>query len=109
MSDNLRPALYGAQYTAAVASRQPGGELVRSRVVGKHCESGDIVVHDVGLPTDAVGGDLLAVPVTGAYGRSMGSNYNMLSRPGVIAVRDGRAYEIVRRETIDDQLALDVG
>lgn len=109
MSDNLRPALYGAQYTAAVASRAPEGEPVRSRVVGKHCESGDIVVHAVGLPTDTVAGDLLAVPVTGAYGRSMGSNYNMISRPGVVAVRDGRAYEILRRETIDDQLALDVG
>ncbi len=109
MSDNLRPALYGAQYTAAVASRQPEGKLVRSRVVGKHCESGDIVVHGVGLPADVVSDDLLAVPVTGAYGRSMGSNYNMISRPGVVAVRDGKAYEIVRRETIADQLALDVG
>lgn len=109
MSDNLRPALYDAQYTAAIVSRVANGEIVRSRVVGKHCESGDIVVHGVGLPSGVESGDLLAVPVTGAYGRSMGSNYNMLARPGVVAVHDGKAYEIVRRETIADQLALDVG
>ncbi|VEI13750.1 diaminopimelate decarboxylase [Trueperella bialowiezensis] len=109
MSDNLRPALYGANYTAALASRNADGELVRSRVVGKHCESGDIVVHNVGLPDSVEAGDLLAVPVTGAYGRSMGSNYNMMCRPGVVAVVDGQAREIVRRETIDDLLALDVG
>ncbi|MCM3906793.1 diaminopimelate decarboxylase [Trueperella bernardiae] len=108
MSDNLRPALYGAQYTALVANRLVEGEEARCRVVGKHCESGDIVVHDVALPPLAAG-DLLAVPVTGAYGRSMGSNYNMLPRPGVVSVRDGHCRVILRRETIEDQLALDVG
>lgn len=109
MSDNIRPALYGANYTAAIVSRSSDAETRRSRVVGKHCESGDIVVHNVALEGDVQRGDLLAVPATGAYGRSMGSNYNMLSRPGVVAVEDGQAFEIVRRETVDDQLALDVG
>lgn len=109
MSDNIRPALYGANYTAAVVSRATKAAAIRSRVVGKHCESGDIVVNSVALPADAIYGDLLAVPVTGAYGRSMASNYNMLARPGVVAVEDGRAWPILRRETIDDQLGLDVG
>ncbi|MEW6939304.1 diaminopimelate decarboxylase [Trueperella pyogenes] len=108
MSDNLRPALYGAAYTAAVVNRAADGEAVRCRIVGKHCESGDILVHDVALPP-VQRGDLLAVPVTGAYGRSMGSNYNMLSRPAVLAVRDGKCEVILRRETIADQLALDLG
>ncbi|MBR6459521.1 MAG: diaminopimelate decarboxylase [Actinomycetaceae bacterium] len=107
MSDNIRPALYDAQYTASVISRQAGDESVRSRVVGKHCESGDIVVHDVALPADIRAGDLLAVPVTGAYGRSMASNYNMLTRPGVVAVRDGQARYLVRPETVEDLLNLD--
>lgn len=109
MSDNIRPALYDANYTAAIVSRRANGEPVRSRVVGKHCESGDIVVHDVALPSDIAAGDLLAVPATGAYGRSMGSNYNMIPRPGVVAVENGEAWEIVRREKVDDLLALDVG
>jgi diaminopimelate decarboxylase len=109
MSDNLRPALYGAQYTATVASRSAAEETVRARVVGKHCESGDIVVHDVALPADVAPGDLLAVPVTGAYGRSMASNYNWVPRPPVLAVRDGVVRVLVRRETEDDLLALDQG
>ena len=109
MSDNLRPALYGARYTAALASRAGGATTVPARVVGKHCESGDIVVHDVALPDDVAPGDLLAVPATGAYGRSMASNYNHVPRPPVIAVRDGAARVIVRRETEDDLLALDLG
>lgn len=109
MSDNIRPALYDAQYTAALVSRRSDAEPVRSRVVGKHCESGDIVVYDVGLPADLRAGDLLAVPATGAYGRSMASNYNMLSRPGVVSVENGEARFIIRPETIADQLALDVG
>ncbi|GEN78359.1 diaminopimelate decarboxylase [Actinotalea fermentans] len=109
MSDNLRPALYGARYTAALASRRGGATTVAARVVGKHCESGDIVVHDVALPDDVAPGDLLAVPATGAYGRSMASNYNHVPRPPVIAVRDGAARVIVRRETEDDLLALDLG
>lgn len=107
MSDNIRPALYEADYTAALASRAPSEDTVRSRVVGKHCESGDIVVRDLALSADLAPGDLLAVPVTGAYGRSMASNYNMLARPGVIAVRGGRARWILRAETISDLLALD--
>lgn len=109
MSDNIRTVLYDATYTAALASRTADAEPVLSRVVGKHCESGDIVVRDVMLPADIRRGDLLAVPVTGAYGRSLASNYNQLPRPGVVAVGDGEPREIVRRETIDDLLALDVG
>jgi diaminopimelate decarboxylase len=109
MSDNLRPALYGAQYTATVASRVASSRTTRSRVVGKHCESGDIVVHDVALPDDVAPGDLLAVPVTGAYGRSMASNYNWVPRPPVLAVRDGVVRVLVRRETEDDLLGLDQG
>lgn len=109
MSDNLRPALYGARYTAAVVSRPGSRDVVPARVVGKHCESGDVVVHDVDLPADITSGDLLAVPATGAYGRSMASNYNHVPRPPVVAVRDGVATVIVRRETEDDLLALDVG
>jgi diaminopimelate decarboxylase len=109
MSDNLRPSLYGAQYTAALASRTGSEQTVRARVVGKHCESGDIVVHDVRLPADVAAGDLLAVPVTGAYGRSMASNYNHVPRPPVLAVDAGAVRVLVRRETEDDLLALDVG
>lgn len=109
MSDNLRPALYGAAYTAAVVSRAAAPATVPARVVGKHCESGDVVVRDVALPADVARGDLLAVPATGAYGRSMASNYNHVPRPPVIAVRDGVARVIVRRETEDDLLGLDVG
>ncbi len=109
MSDNIRTVLYDATYTAVLASRTADAEAVLSRVVGKHCESGDIVVRDVMLPADIRRGDLLAVPVTGAYGRSLASNYNQLPRPGVVAVGDGEPREIVRRETIDDLLALDVG
>lgn len=109
MSDNLRPALYGASYTAALASRAGSADRVPARVVGKHCESGDVVVHDVDLPADIARGDLLAVPATGAYGRSMASNYNHIPRPPVVAVRDGVATVIIRRETEDDVLALDLG
>ncbi len=109
MSDNLRPALYGARYTAALVSRQGSGQTVPARVVGKHCESGDIVVHDVDLPADVHPGDLLAVPATGAYGRSMASNYNLVPRPPVVAVAGGTTHVLVRRETEDDLLALDLG
>lgn len=107
MSDNIRPALYGADYTAALANRAPSEENVRSRVVGKHCESGDIVIKDVALSANLGPGDVLAVPATGAYGRSMASNYNMLTKPGVLAVRDGEARWIVRPESVEDLLALD--
>lgn len=109
MSDNLRTALYDAAYHAELVSRDSTAELVAARVVGMHCESGDVVVRDAWLPADITAGDLLAVPATGAYGRSMASNYNLVARPPVVAVADGAAREIVRRETIEDVLALDVG
>ncbi|MEN3613140.1 diaminopimelate decarboxylase [Plantactinospora sp. ZYX-F-223] len=109
MSDNIRTALYGASYSATVASRRSTAEPILARVVGKHCEAGDVVVKDEFLPADVQPGDLLAVPGTGAYCRSMASNYNHVPRPPVVAVRDGRARVIVRRETEDDLLALDVG
>jgi diaminopimelate decarboxylase len=109
MSDNIRTALYGADYTAALVSRAPAGATRPSRVVGKHCESGDIVVRDVDLPADLGAGDLIAVPATGAYGRSMASNYNLVPRPPVVAVRDGEAVVVVRRETEQDLFALDMG
>ncbi|MFC0716101.1 diaminopimelate decarboxylase [Cellulomonas biazotea] len=109
MSDNIRPALYGAHYHAEVVGRLSSAEPVLARVVGKHCESGDVVVHEVRLPGDVRAGDLLAVAATGAYGRSMASNYNLLTRPPVVAVRDGASRVLVRRETVDDLLALDVG
>ncbi len=109
MSDNIRPALYGAAYTALVANRlpDPAAGLVRARVVGTHCESGDVVVHDVDLPADLAVGDVLAVPATGAYGRSMASNYNLFTRPGVAWVRDGGQGWILRPETIEDLLRLE--
>jgi diaminopimelate decarboxylase len=109
MSDNIRTALYDAEYCVALVSRTSDAEPMLSRVVGKHCESGDIVVKDAFLPADLAPGDLLAVPATGAYCRSMASNYNHALRPPVIAVADGRARVIVRRETEDDLLRLDVG
>ena len=109
MSDNIRPALYEAAYTALVANRRPDSQagLVRSRVVGKHCESGDVVVRDVDLPADLAVGDVLAVPATGAYGRSMASSYNLFTRPGVRWVREGESGWILRPETIEDLLRLE--
>jgi len=109
MSDNIRTALYDADYSCTLANRQSEAGSVLSRVVGKHCEAGDIVVKDEFLPGDLAPGDLIAVPGTGAYCRSMSSNYNHSLRPPVIAVRDGEARVIVRRETEDDLLATDVG
>jgi diaminopimelate decarboxylase len=108
MSDNLRTALYDAQYTCVLASRVSEAPPVLCRVVGKHCESGDIVVRDTWLPDDLVPGDLVAVAATGAYCRSMASNYNSVPRLPVVAVRDGAARVVVRRETEDDLLRLDV-
>ncbi|NLC97737.1 MAG: diaminopimelate decarboxylase, partial [Actinomycetales bacterium] len=108
MSDNVRPALYGADYSCTLASRESDAPVVLSRVVGKHCESGDIVVKDEYLGADVGPGDLLAVPGTGAYCRSLASNYNHVARPAVVAVRDGEARVIVRRETEADLLRLDV-
>jgi diaminopimelate decarboxylase len=109
MSDNIRTALYDASYSCALASRASAAEPMLSRVVGKHCESGDIVVRHAWLPSDLVPGDLLAVPGTGAYCRSLASNYNHVPRPAVVAVSAGTASVIVRRETVDDLLSLDVG
>ncbi|WP_144120345.1 diaminopimelate decarboxylase [Catellatospora sichuanensis] len=109
MSDNIRTALYDASYSATLASRASQAEPILARVVGKHCEAGDVVVKDEFLPADVRPGDLIAVPGTGAYCRSMASNYNHVPRPPVVAVRDGQARVIVRRETEDDLLALDVG
>jgi diaminopimelate decarboxylase len=108
MSDNIRTALYDADFSCTIASRASSAPPVLARVVGKHCESGDIVVKDEFLPSDVMAGDLLAVPGTGAYCRSMASQYNHVPRPPVIAVRDGTARVIVRRETEEDLLALDV-
>ncbi|MFJ9178350.1 diaminopimelate decarboxylase [Streptomyces sp. NPDC102360] len=109
MSDNIRTALYDAEYTVALVSRRSDAAPMLVRVVGKHCESGDIVVKDAFLPADVAAGDLIAVPATGAYCRSMASNYNHALRPPVVAVRDGEARVIVRRETEEDLLRLDVG
>jgi diaminopimelate decarboxylase len=108
MSDNIRPALYGAAYTAVLASRGSLAGGTPSRVVGKHCESGDVVVWNADLPADTCAGDLLAVPATGAYCRSMASNYNMQPRPPVIAIAGGAARVLVRGETHEDLLRLDV-
>ncbi|MFK4223397.1 diaminopimelate decarboxylase [Streptomyces sp. NPDC019890] len=109
MSDNIRTALYDAEYSVALVSRTSTAPPMLARVVGKHCESGDIVVKDAFLPADLAPGDLIAVPATGAYCRSMASNYNHALRPPVVAVRDGEARVIVRRETEEDLLRLDVG
>jgi diaminopimelate decarboxylase len=109
MSDNIRTALYDAEYTVRLASRVSEAAPVLSRVVGRHCESGDIVVRDCWLPGDLAPGDLLAVAATGAYCRAMASNYNHVPRPAVVSVRDGEASLVLRRETPEDLLALDAG
>jgi diaminopimelate decarboxylase len=124
MSDNIRPALYGADYTAILASRLGARETMRCRIVGLHCESGDILVHDVELPSDIHRGDIVAIPVTGAYGRTMASNYNQALRPAVVGVssatstpnsdvpgvvgKQGEAHVMMRRDTIADLLSLDL-
>jgi diaminopimelate decarboxylase len=109
MSDNIRPALYGAHYTAALVSRRSEAPLHVVTVVGKHCESGDLVAPNVAMPADVRPGDLLAVASSGAYHRSMASNYNHVPRPPVVAVRDGASRVLIRRETEADLLALDLG
>jgi diaminopimelate decarboxylase len=109
MSDNIRTALYDASYSATLAGRASSAGPMLARVVGKHCEAGDIVVKDEFLPADVRPGDLLAVPGTGAYCRSMASNYNHVPRPPVVAVCEGASRVVVRRETEDDLLALDMG
>jgi diaminopimelate decarboxylase len=108
MSDNARPSLYDAEYTAIIAQRSSQAPSVLSRLVGKHCETGDIIIRDIQLPADIAPGDLVATPATGAYGRSMASNYNHVPKPPVVAVKDGKARVIVRRENEADLLALDV-
>jgi diaminopimelate decarboxylase len=109
MSDNIRPALYGADYTVRIASRTSSADAALVRIAGKHCESGDIVVRADYLPGDVQPGDLLAVPATGAYCWSLANNYNYLGRPAVVAVKDGSAHLLVRRETEDDLLSRDAG
>ncbi|MFC4377654.1 diaminopimelate decarboxylase [Nocardia halotolerans] len=108
MSDNIRPALYQADYDCRLVSRSSAAPAVVARVVGKHCESGDIVIRDTWMPADAAPGDLVAVAATGAYCYSMSSRYNLLTRPAVVAVRDGVARLILRRETVADLLSLEV-
>jgi diaminopimelate decarboxylase len=109
MSDNIRTALYDAAYTCVLASRSSDAPPMLSRVVGRHCESGDVVVKDVWLPADVAPGDLLAVAATGAYCRSMASNYNHTLRLPVVGVADGASRVLVRRETEDDLMRLDLG
>ena len=106
MSDNPRPLLYGARYTALLANRaadEPAGSYA---VCGKHCESGDVLIDRVALP-EPRRGDLLAIPATGAYTLGMGSNYNAVPRPAAVLVRDGEARLLRRRETVDDLLRLE--
>ncbi len=109
MSDNPRPVLYGSGYEAFLPRATNASRPFMATVVGKHCESGDLIVKDAHLPADLAVGDILATPVTGAYGHSMASNYNKVGRPPVVFVRDGEARTVVRRETEEDLLALDVG
>jgi diaminopimelate decarboxylase len=109
MGDNLRFALYGAEYTSSLATRSSSAEPVLSRVVGKHCESGDIVVNNTYLPSDLAINELIAVPATGAYCFSLASNYNYLGRPPIASVRDGQSQLLVRGETEQDMLARDEG
>jgi diaminopimelate decarboxylase len=108
MSDNPRPALYGARYSFAAAGEGNGAPLRTVSVVGKHCESGDVLGRDVELPADLAEGALLAVATTGAYNHAMASNYNRLPRPAMVLVGDGDARLLVRRETLDDVLARDL-
>jgi diaminopimelate decarboxylase len=109
MSDNARPALYGAEYTATLASRVSASGEVLARVVGKHCESGDIVVNHALLPDDLAVNDILAVATTGAYCYSLSSNYNYLTRPAMVSVSGGKAKLMIRAETESDLLARDEG
>jgi diaminopimelate decarboxylase len=109
MSDNIRTALYDADYTAILANRVSTADGVLSRVVGIHCETGDVLVKDVYLPADIEVGDILAIPVAGAYSRSMASNYNYALKAAVVAVVPGESQIMIRRETLDDLLRLDMG
>ena len=109
MSDNPRPVLYGSGYEAFLPRAAAAERTESARLVGKHCESGDVLIFDAALPAGVVVGDVLATPVTGAYGHSMGSNYNKVTRPPVVFVADGVARLVVRRETFEDLLACDLG
>lgn len=109
MSDNPRPVLYGSGYEVFLPRATTADRDREIRLVGKHCESGDVIVWRGQVPADLELGDILATPVTGAYGHSMGSNYNMVLRPAVVFVRDGQVRQVVRRETYDDLLARDLG
>jgi diaminopimelate decarboxylase len=107
MSDNLRPALYDSAYEAFLPRETPALRPLEVAVAGKHCESGDILVQNGRLPDDTVVGDVLAIPMTGAYGYAMASNYNKVARPPVVFVRDGRYRVVTRRETYEDLVRLD--
>jgi diaminopimelate decarboxylase len=109
MSDNPRVSLYGAQYTVTVANRHPAGPKQRVTVAGRHCEAGDEIARDIELPVDLHPGDLLAVACTGSYHHSMASNYNMVCRPPLVAVKDGRVRQLIRRETVADLMSRDCG
>ena len=109
MSDNPRPVLYGSGYESFLPRAVDAPRPFTARLVGKHCESGDVLAFAAQLPDDVRVGDRLAMPVTGAYGHSMGSNYNKITRPPVVFAADGEARLVVRRETYDDLLATDVG
>lgn len=109
MSDNPRPVLYGSGYEAFLARAVDAPRPAQFRIVGKHCESGDVIVKDAYLPADVSVGDVVCTPVTGAYGHAMGSNYNKVLRPAVVFVKDGTARLVIRRETFEDLLATDVG
>ncbi|MBY6414008.1 diaminopimelate decarboxylase [Rhodococcus sp. BP-252] len=108
MSDNIRTSLYQAEYDCRLVSRDSESDAVLARVVGKHCESGDIVIKNTWMPSDVGPGDLLAVAATGAYCYSMSSRYNLLTRPAVVAVKDGKSRLVLRRETLEDLLSLEV-
>ena len=109
MSDNIRPALYASEYTCALANRVSDAEPVLCRVVGKHCEAGDILIRFVFLPGDVAPGDLIAVPASGAYSLSMANNYNQVTKPPLLGVKDGNITTLLRRETLEDLMRLDVG
>jgi diaminopimelate decarboxylase len=109
MSDNLRSALYGAEYSALLSSRVSEEPAVLARVVGKHCESGDIVVRHALLPQDTAVNDIVAVPATGAYCYSLSSNYNYVTKPAMVAVKNGNANLLIRGESESDLLAKDAG
>lgn len=109
MSDNPRPVLYGSGYEVFLPRATTSDREREIRLVGKHCESGDVIVWEGKVPADLRLGDILATPVTGAYGHSMGSNYNMVLRPPVVFVKDGQVRQVIRRETYDDLLARDIG